>query len=539
VLALTLHRLRGAGALGLLAFAGLACGARSELDDGPLSAHRDATVLVDAPAEATPETDVLPEVGPSDAPLPDALVTPMSQCAIGPSGVSSPVAAVNAGGVVSFLDGRGNVTTPFTFSPVKSGSDRIYAEITSRGAYIAALVVDIPTTNEGTSNVAIALLDVTGRVLWSDAYTMPYEDCGGGASLVGNASGLFVASVASCTSYNLGVTFTPTSARSWTDGYVAAGDPDEQGALVVVKDGSSTENYWWYSAKEQRFFPTIVVEELASQPAFYGPWLVYATVPPFDGGLPRTGTMWLETSAGRTAIASGGDAWGTGYVTGLSIANDGPSGVACWGTSATVAQTFDVLGGGQASAPLTLVPPQGTSIWPPGSGAAFDACPLVDSEGEPFQLFALPSLGAQLFRMKAQGWQELGAPMGHLFGASALESGGTFLIGATTIGGPPLLDPDAGTGVIAGDHVQVVRPSSGASVTVPLADWTNQTYPAYFMTKDGGCVAYFESGALTLVDARAGVAHTTSLTADTSNEDLALAWTNVPGDGQVYFGLGD
>jgi hypothetical protein len=192
------------------------------------------------------------------------------------------------------------------------------------------------------------------------------------------------------------------------------------------------------------------------------------------------------------------------------------------------------LAGTGASGPVALSPPAGTSIW---NGPSSNGCPGVDSQGSALQVFVGQSV--QAYRASdLASWQPLGAPMGGVASAVAIESGGTYLIGGSTIGGPPWI-AGGGPGASLGAQLQVVRPSSHASVTLPAADWTNETYPGYLMTRDGGCVAYFENGALTLADARVGVVHATALTVDTSNVGVVVGWTNIPGDGQVWTELGD
>jgi hypothetical protein len=251
---------------------------------------------------------------------------------------------------------------------------------------------------------------------------------------------------------------------------------------------------------------------------------VYATTSP--------ATAWLESGSGRSAVWAG--PWDATDVPTMNAANDGPWATACWNSTTGIQLARVSLAGTGGSSPVVLSPPAGTSLW---SGPTTNGCPGVDTEGSAFQLFIGQSV--QAYRASdLASWQPLGAPMGGIASAVVVESGGTYLIGGGTISGPPWI-AGGGPGASLGTQLQVVRPSSQASVTLPGADWTNGTYPGYLMTQDGGCVAYFESGALALADARAGVVHPTALTIDTSRPDVLVGWTNIPGDGQVWTELGD
>jgi hypothetical protein len=491
----------------------LGCGARTALDlESPA-----VDSGLDAPSS------------PADAALPPPPL--LSHCALGPDGSSSPIAVANVGGSVSFVDERGVVTTPHVFTPAPGGMYRDYALVESRGAYVAAAVVDDgPTQGMTPSIVQVALIDGTGSLLFANTYRMPYESWGNQATLVGNASGLFVLTV-TAGSFTLGVTFSAHAAKSFTDGYQAVGDPDEAGALLVNKNGNSSDAYYWLDTVRQTFTPTRFLSAGAtSGAALYGTSLAYLTSSP--------PTLWLETATARAHV-SRGNAWGPMAYPSLGTANAGPWALACWpSTTSTLATRFN-LAGGPAAAPWVVSPPPGGSFLDPGPSSFDPACPSVDVEGDGFQVFS-GSAGIQVYRAEeGSPWEPVGAPMGRISMANAAESGGTYLIGGSTVGGPPLLGPDGGAGVSLGPQMQVVRTSAHASVTLPPSDWTNQSYPAYAMTQDGGCIAYFEGGALTVADAREGAIHTTSLMADTSNDELSLGWSNVPGDGQIWTELGD
>jgi hypothetical protein len=194
-------------------------------------------------------------------------------------------------------------------------------------------------------------------------------------------------------------------------------------------------------------------------------------------------TVWRETPAGRAPLSQG-NTWGVLANPSLTVANSAPWALACRSSSTQTLLARVGLGGGPVATPFAVSAPPGASFISPGYVTTFDpACP-------------------------------------------AASPGGT------------LNGPDGGAGVSLGAQMQVVRSGAAASLTLPPADWTNQTYPAYFMTYDGGCIAYFEGGALTVADARAGVIHTTRMTADTANDGLAIGWTNIPGDGQIWADLG-
>jgi hypothetical protein len=504
-----------------------ACGARTEID-GPGVVGRDA-----APRDAAvPETGVA-DTGFPEASFPDASVPQMSYCAVGAGGSASPVAAVNAGGVVSFVDQAGNVTTPYTFPAALAQESRIYVDIVSRGDYVAAVAGDLPTTPGGGTTLSVALLRTDGHLLWSGSFTETIETCGQTPGLVGNADGLFVTSVWGC-DQNLGVTFSPAGGTRWVAPYNVVGDPDPSGALVVLNDeGGSTEDFYWFDTNTQTFSPTIYYEVPGPSAAFYGPWLVYPTVAAQDGG-PPSPHMWLETPHGRSLLPSGGDAWGDSYVYGLVTESSSSWAIATWGVGNTsLAQVFRVSPAGSPSPVLTLTPPPGTTLWNAVGDVSLGDNPTVDDDGNLFALFAPSSGGAQAYRMVGGQWQAVGEIMGGIASANLLEAGGTYVAAGTTLPEGPFEGPDGGSGVLVGDHVQVLRPATAASMTLPLSDWTNQTYPAYFVTQDGGCIAYFEGGFLTLADARTGTVHATTLMADVANQ--AVAWTNVPGDGQLYF----
>lgn len=503
----------------------LGCGARSSLD----YAAPDASPLPSMGAHDAPSAaDVFRS---SDAAPPPLKAPPPSHCVIGPTGSSATVAASNAGGVVSFVDERGTVTTPYTFTAAPPGIYRAYALIASRGNYIAAAVIDNgPTQSPGmpaTSTVGVALLDGTGTVLFSGTYSVPVAADGPEASLVGNASGLFVLSATLG-----GVTFSPHGGKSWGNHYFAVADPDAAG-VVLANDtsGNSTEDYNWFDANQLTATPTLFLTAGPTQgAAIYGTSLVYVTsAPP---------TAWIETPTGRTPVSQG-NGWGPTDAPALSIANSAAWALACWPSATSMSASDINLLGGQSPVAFALSPPNGWSFLGPVYQAGFDpSCPAVDTQGDAFQFFS-SATGIQAFRRENAEWSALGAPMGDISSLGAVESAGTYLLGGSVISGGPFLGPDGGAGVSLGAQMQVVRPASHASVTLPQSDWTNQTYPAYFMTEDGGCIAYFASGALTLADARLGVIHTTALTADTANDNLAIGWTNVPGEGQVWTDLGD
>jgi hypothetical protein len=509
----------------------MGCGARTEIDALASEASRDAS-RTDGPgasgSDAAPRDAAFPETG-----IPDAVVPQMSYCAVGASGGASPVAAVNAGGVVSFVDRAGNVTTPYTFPAPLAQESRLYVDIVSRGEYVAAVAGDLPTTPTGGTTLSVALLRTDGHLLWSGSFTETIETCGQTPGLVGNSEGLFVTSVWGC-DQNLGVTFSPAGGTKWVAPYNVVGDPDATGALVVLNDeGSSTEDFYWFDTNTQTFSPTIYYEVPGPSAALFGPWLVYPTVAAQDGGAPSP-HMWLETRRGRSLLPSGGDAWGDNYVYGLTIESSSSWAIATWGVGATsLAQVFRVSPGGTPSPTLTLTPPPGATFWNAASEEPLAGNPVVDDEGNLFALFRLANGGAQAYRTMNGEWQAVGEVMGGIASANLLEAGGTYISAGTTLPEGPFEGPDGGSGVLVGDHVQVLRPSAAASLTLPLADWTNQAYPAYFVTQDGGCIAYFAGGFLTLADARTGMLHTTTLMADVANE--AVAWTNVPGDGQLYF----
>jgi hypothetical protein len=496
----------------------LACGARTSLYGGPPTP--DAAIVDVSPGLVEASSS-------SDSSLPEPPPNRVSHCTVGPLGQRSPIAAVNAGGVVSFVTERGEVTTPYTFPSPASGTDRFGAYIVSRGQYVAASVVDLGGGSSGASTVSVAVLDQSGHVLLADTYSGTQTVAfGGEVALVGNASGLFVMTS------GLGVTFSPTHAAHWTDPYLAYADPDEHGALLVNdQDGNSSQELYWFDAIGHTFAPT---QFLTSGPnegaAIYGTSIVYATTDP--------SVVWVETAQGRTAVSQG-DPWTQNEYPALMVANAAPWALACWGSGMTTFGARIPLTTAPAPTPFALLPPPGASLWGPGEPVFSDPCPSVDTLGYAFQPFVTEP-GIQTFRTDdGTSWSPLGEPMGGIASTSTVESGGTYLIGGSTIAGPPLYGPDGGAGVVSGAHMQLVRPATQVSVALAPADWTNQTYPAYFMTEDGGCVAYFVNGALTLADAKTGIVHTTSLTADTANDSLAIGWTNIPGDGEIWTDLPD
>jgi hypothetical protein len=521
----------------------LACGARSALDDYlPLdagvdvsSSHRDGHASeggseLDAPggvdAPSGFDAGLPADAGPPPPP-------PASFCAMGTSDASThttPVAAANVGGTVSFVDGRGVVTTPYVFPPKPDGMYRDYAPIASRGDYIAAAVADDgPSEGKASAILRVALLDLTGAVLFAASYTVPYQSWGPEVNLVGNGTGLFIFGVNTAV-----VTFSPRGGVLFQKHYTPVADPDGAGRVLVLDDaGNSTQDYYWLDALRGTVTATRFLHSgPTAGAALYGPSLLYATsTPP---------TLWLETPLRRTSVSQG-NAWGAHDYPTLDVASSAPWALACWSSGNQMVASRIAWGspGGPATM-FQLSPPPGASFLDPGYVTTEDpSCPWIDAEGDSFQFFVVPD-GIQAFRT-ATGtqWEALGAPMGRISAVGAVESGGTYLLGGSSVAGPPFLGPDGGAGVSVGAQMQVIRPASGASVTLQPSDWTNQTYPAYLMTRDGGCIAYFESGALTLADARAGVVHTTALMADTANEGLFLGWTNVPGDGQVWTDLGD
>jgi hypothetical protein len=269
---------------------------------------------------------------------------------------------------------------------------------------------------------------------------------------------------------------------------------------------------------------------MSGEAALYGSSLLYT--------IASGPTVWRETPAGRAPLSQG-NTWGVLANPSLTVANSAPWALACRSSSTQTLLARVGLGGGPVATPFAVSAPPGASFISPGYVTTFDpACPSVDGQGYGFQFFTTPT-GLQAFRTETgTSWEALGAPMGQVTAIGAFEAGGTYLLGGSASPGGTLNGPDGGAGVSLGAQMQVVRSGAAASLTLPPADWTNQTYPAYFMTYDGGCIAYFEGGALTVADARAGVIHTTRMTADTANDGLAIGWTNIPGDGQIWADLG-
>jgi hypothetical protein len=502
-----------------------ACGARSALEV-PVVVSDGADAASTTSTSASSNASGFGDASVDAAPPP----VPNTACAVGPSGVASPIAAVNAGGVVSFVDGQNRVTTPYTFPPTPAGMDREYALIASRGGYVAAAISDVDAGDDAllpSVVLRVVLLEIGGGVVFSGEYTLPYQADGAAASLVGNASGLFVFSLNAG-----GVTFSPRGGKGWPDTYLGIGDPDDAGRLLVVDTNSnSSEDYYWFDTARQTFTPTLF---LSSGPtagaAIYGDALAYVTSKP--------ATVWVETASGRTAVSQG-NAWQPEDYPSLNVANGAAWGVACWGSATSLLATFD-LSGGPSGVPFTVVAPAGETLLNPGYVTTFDStCPYIDSAGRPYEFFEGPRGLALFATTDGTNWDSVGSTIAGVSTVAATESGGTYLIGGSAIAGPPFLGPDGGAGVSVGPQLQVVRPVSGAHVTLPQADWTNQTYPSYVMTGDGHCVAYFENGALTIADAVESTIHTTALTADTANDSLSLGWTNIPGDHEVWTELGD
>lgn len=462
---------RASACAAALALAG--CGSRSSLS---LDGAPDGTTTV------PPACPIALDPRPLPATAPGGLCTAKG-------GIPGSTMAAVSGRTLYGLSPAG-ATAQHTFLPDAPTTDVYEAAraVAVRGEWVFAADA-ISTYGEGVKETLaeVILGDRAGQVLATRSLSS--ESVGGFVSLriTGNDAGLMVYSFGAYPAVHTLEAMAPSGALiASVPDMDPITDPDSHGEVGVRATLILENRTYWLSLCTGETRETYESQRpVRTPPVTWGASLVYTD--------PSDGSLVVESAQGRKTLDLGGPSGDESPV----LFDFHPSGWALLSTQKTLQFLAIHVGTGDKRI-LDLVLPQGYARY-----ASFTGGPGPDQFDSNSRELRVTSAGGVLLPLRSAAlgylftstdgatWEALGAPIGHVFGAKGVESGGTFLhIGnAYSVTLPPWDPAPPGSGRIDYQSTQLIRPESGQSLVVlqsPMGEFYNDYYG---LSADGGCLS--------------------------------------------------
>jgi hypothetical protein len=501
-------------ALLLVALCVSACGARSEL---PFARASDAGA--DGGKDAGPVVCAAPGT-------PTSTQEPLGRaCAF--AGSPAPGMAAIVGKELVFVDGQGQTEPVHAFFVDAPGTTPTSGWVTSRGRYVGALLVGYPESapNSGKQRWEAVLFDVAGNLLARDAFDGGSKGFGP-SGIYGDDTGVFVYgySVPKGTyseQVGIGSLWASGESTRLPNGLVPLADPSPQGKVAVYEQN---DQGWWGPVSWLDLCSGAKLAAHGGQSTVgsypIGPrieYLDYQTLTVFDEGPDDVRSLSLADLA-----------------TSVNNETASPSGWMLLDTEDPYRFLVANPALGQKSAVDLSSLPTGFWLLDPFDAGVYPTGVRVTSDGD----VVVPLRNADhasLFLYRAGAWSELGTPVGEVYSATPFGWRGSYLMYAEwqpiVSGWPPPVGPR-----LDGTSTQLVRPDTNISALVEFAAPSYGYTRDYQASRDGGCVAYFNTyveNTLYVVSAVTGVSTAVDLSAF-GNPSWTLASTFIQGEDVVF-----
>lgn len=404
-------------------------------------------------------------------------------------------------------------TTKEVFSfDLPEGSYVTDANVVARGDRVAAYIIAnaLGGASDPPPFAETVVLDVDGAVLHHERHEFAYEGWGSDSQLTGNAGGLFVLTLMEVKA-GLGLVIDGTEAHTFAERVAARSDPDEDGRMVVWDtESSSSADLHFFDARAATVTPSQYIaadpfDDIASSPTVLGSGILYIARNParlvFEGAS-GTSDLPLDVELDEPGHANPG--W---------LASGGYRLFMLGGLTELDARYLATHFASGEAREFRLSPPSGFEVpgdyWNP---------PPIDANGR----LLVPLWTDQIVHLHATKdgvtWEPVGRPIASGGGpTSTREAGGTVLFEG---GGGSVEVP----GALPAWSTQLIGPEGGEGVELVRWDPGGADNPLYAedaLSADGGCVAYFRSGSVRVVEVAGYSASDLGLMADGYSAEMA------------------
>lgn len=395
---------------------------------------------------------------------------------------------------------------------VPEGMYVTHSDVIARGDLVAvyAVVTAFGGKDGPAPYVELAVVHVDGTLRYHDKHAFAYEGWGADSQLVGNEEGLFVLTLMEVQT-ELGLVWEDGAIKKYSQRMAARSDPDAAGRLVVWDaESSSSADLHFFDTQAGTILPSQYVSlewpsQVVSSPAVVGAGLLYLRPDP-----PR---LVFEDASGSSALPIDVELDPSGYAVPGYWASGEYRVFGLGGTSPETARYLTARFSTGEVREIRLKPPPGYKL-----PADYWNAPLIDGSGR-----VMVILGAgkhmQLFATKdGSTWEALGLPVGDAgYPVTVREAGGAVIFDG--LGGGEKVE-----GALPAGTAQLIGPQGGEGIVLVRVDPGGPDNPLYAedeISADGGCVAYFRSGSLHVVETADYSSSNVGLTAATHGVEMA------------------